>query len=52
MKKYWEASYRFGLIGGIFSVLAFLVFHWMGLDPTNLSMLFGYVMIPVFVFWE
>jgi hypothetical protein len=50
MKKYWEASYRFGLIGGIFSVLAFLVFHWIGQDPTNLSMLFGYVMIPVFIF--
>lgn len=50
MKKYWDASYRFGLIGGIFSVLAFLVFHWIGLDPTNLSMLFGYIMIPVFVF--
>lgn len=50
MKKYLSESYRFGLVGGLFAVLAFLVFHWLGLDPTNLSMLFGYVMIPVFVF--
>jgi hypothetical protein len=50
MNRSLEASYRFGLIGGIFCVLAFLVFQWSGIDPTNFSMIFGYVLIPVFVF--
>jgi hypothetical protein len=26
------------------------VFKWIGFDATNLSMLFGYVLIPIFVF--
>ena len=50
MSRYLESTYRFGLIGGVFCVLAFLLFNWLGYDPTNFSMLFGYVLIPVFVF--
>jgi hypothetical protein len=50
MNRYLESTYRFGLIGGIFCVFAFLLFNWLGYDPTNFSMLFGYVLIPIFVF--
>lgn len=50
MNRYLESTYRFGLIGGIFCILAFLLFNWLGYDPTNFSMLFGYVLVPVFVF--
>lgn len=50
MKRYLESTYLFGLIGGVFCVLAFLLFKWIGFDATNLSMLFGYVLIPIFVF--
>ena len=50
MKRYFESTYLFGLIGGVFCVLAFLLFKWIGFDATNLSMLFGYVLIPIFVF--
>lgn len=50
MNRYLESTYRFGLIGGIFCVFAFLFFNWIGYDPTNFSMLFGYVLIPIFVF--
>lgn len=50
MNRYLESTYRFGLIGGIFCVFAFLLFNWLGYDPTNFSMLFGYLLIPVFVF--
>ncbi|WP_373492879.1 DUF4199 domain-containing protein [Aquiflexum sp.] len=50
MNRYLESTYRFGLIGGIFCVFAFLMFNWLGYDPTNFSMLFGYVLIPIFVF--
>lgn len=50
MKRYFEASFLFGLVGGLFCIVAFLVFKWMGLDPTNFSMIFGYVIVPVFLF--
>lgn len=50
MNRYLESTYRFGLIGGLFCVFAFLLFNWLGYDPTNFSMLFGYVLIPIFVF--
>ncbi|WP_373523938.1 DUF4199 domain-containing protein [Aquiflexum sp.] len=50
MNRYLESTYRFGLIGGIFCVFAFLLFNWLGYDPTNFSMLFGYILIPIFVF--
>jgi hypothetical protein len=50
MNRYLESTYRFGLIGGLFCVFAFLMFNWLGYDPTNFSMLFGYVLIPIFVF--
>lgn len=51
MNRYIESTYRFGLIGGLFCVFAFLLFNWLGYDPTNFSMLFGYVLIPIFVFF-
>lgn len=50
MKRYLGSTYLFGLIGGVFCVLAFLLFKWIGVDATNLSMLFGYVLVPIFVF--
>lgn len=50
MKRYLGSTYLFGLIGGVFCVLAFLLFKYIGFDATNLSMLFGYVLIPIFVF--
>lgn len=50
MNRYLQSSYRFGLIGGAFCILAFLVFKWMGIDPTNFSMVFGYVLLPIFIF--
>ncbi|MFD2033438.1 DUF4199 domain-containing protein [Belliella marina] len=45
-----QASYKFGLIGGVFCVLAFVLFKLMGIDPTKMSMLFGYFLIPIFLF--
>ncbi len=50
MNKYLESSYRFGVIGGLFCVLAFVVFRWTNNDPTNFSMIFGYLMMPFFLF--
>ena len=50
MNRYLESSYRFGLIGGAFSILAFVVFYLLGQDPTNLSLVFGYIILPAFIF--
>ena len=50
MNRYFDSTYRFGLIGGVFCVIAFLLFYWLGYDPSNLSMLFGFVLIPIFLF--
>lgn len=50
MNKTFLSSYKFGLIGGAFCVAAFVVFRLLGMDPTKLSMLFGYFLIPFFLF--
>lgn len=50
MNRKLLASYKFGLIGGIFCVAAFVIFKLLGMDPTKLSMLFGYFLIPIFLF--
>lgn len=50
MNTYFRLAYRFGALGGIFSVLAFLVLAWLYGDPTNLNLIFGYVIVPVVVF--
>jgi hypothetical protein len=50
MSKKLISSYKFGLIGSAFCVAAFVVFILLGLDPTKLSMLFGYFLIPFFLF--
>lgn len=50
MNKKLLSSYKFGLIGGAFCIAAFVVFKLLGMDPTKLSMLFGYFLIPFFLF--
>ena len=50
MNRKFQASYKFGLIGGAFCVISFVIFQLLGIDPTKLSMLFGYILIPVFLF--
>lgn len=50
MSKKLISLYKFGLIGSAFCVAAFVIFILLGLDPTKLSMLFGYFLIPFFLF--
>lgn len=50
MSKKLISSYKFGLIGSAFCIAAFVIFILLGLDPTKLSMLFGYFLIPFFLF--
>jgi hypothetical protein len=50
MNKYLESSYKFSLIGGMFCLLAFILFGSLGYDAANFSMLLGYILIPIFLF--
>ncbi|WP_194776062.1 DUF4199 domain-containing protein [Pararhodonellum marinum] len=50
MGKYLNASFPFGLTGGAFCIIAFWLMHWMGQEPVNITLTFGYLIIPIFVF--
>lgn len=50
MNRYLLAAYKVGLLGGLFCMLAFLMFIYLEVDPTNFSMVFGYIILPVFLF--
>ncbi len=50
MSRYFKTAYQFGSLGGILSVLAFITLSFFYLDPTNLTLLFGYVITPIAIF--
>ena len=50
MNKYLGSAYQFGGIGGILSVVAFLILSFLRSDPTNLGLIFGYVITPISLF--
>lgn len=50
MNKYLGSAYQFGSIGGVLSVIAFVILSFLRSDPTNLSLIFGYVITPISLF--
>jgi hypothetical protein len=50
MNKYLASAYQFGGIGGILSMVAFIILSFMRTDPTNLGLIFGYVITPISLF--
>ncbi|RAI91891.1 DUF4199 domain-containing protein [Algoriphagus yeomjeoni] len=50
MYKYFSSAYKFGGIAGAFSVIAFISLSFLYPDPTNLNLVFGYVITPVAIF--
>lgn len=50
MYKYFSTAYKFGAIAGAFSVLAFISLSFLYPDPTNLNLVFGYVITPIAIF--
>jgi hypothetical protein len=50
MTKYLKTAYQFGVLGGILSGLSFYVLSLFNPDPTNLSLVFGYVITPFAVY--
>ncbi len=50
MTRYFTSAYQFGSLGGLLSVVSFYSLSFLYPDPTNLNLLFGYVLVPVAVF--
>lgn len=50
MTKYFTSAYQFGTLGGILSIVSFYSLSLLYPDPTNLNLLFGYVLVPVALF--
>jgi len=50
MTKYFKTAYQFGALGGLMSGLSFYVLSLFHSDPTNLNLVFGYLITPITVF--
>lgn len=50
MNKYLITAYKFGMLGGLLSIISFYSLSYFHPDPTNLNLIFGYFLIPVSVF--
>ncbi|WP_262912333.1 DUF4199 domain-containing protein [Algoriphagus sp. AGSA1] len=50
MYKYFSTAYKFGGFAGALSVLSFIVLSLLYPDPTNLNLIFGYIITPISIF--
>lgn len=50
MTKYFQTAYQFGTLGGLLSGVSFYVLSQFHEDPTNLNLVFGYLITPFTVF--
>ncbi|MEP0712601.1 DUF4199 domain-containing protein [Algoriphagus sp.] len=50
MYKYFSTAYKFGGFAGAMSIIAFLTLSFLYPDPTNLNLVFGYVITPISIF--
>jgi len=50
MNKYFSTAYQFGSLGGVFSIISFILLTWLNPDPTNLNLVFGYLITPIAIF--
>jgi len=50
MYKYFSTAYKFGILGGLISVVSFFLLSFLRPDPSNLNLVFGYVLTPIVVF--
>ena len=50
MNKYLPSAYQFGGLGGALSVVAFFMLSFLRSDPTNLGLIFGYIITPISLF--
>lgn len=50
MSKYFRTAYQFGALGGILSGISFYVLSLFHADPSNLNLVFGYLITPFAVY--
>lgn len=50
MNKYLKTAYQFGTLGGILSIGSFIFLSFWNTDPTNLNLIFGYIITPIALF--
>jgi hypothetical protein len=50
MNKYFKTAYQFGALGGVLSILSFFALSFVYSDPTNLNLVFGYLITPITLF--
>lgn len=50
MLNNFRSAYQFGTLGGVLSCIAFFVLSIFYTDPSNLNLLFGYIICPVAIF--
>ncbi|MBC6368474.1 DUF4199 domain-containing protein [Algoriphagus sp. AK58] len=50
MTKYLKTAFQFGILGGILSLASFIVLSFLYPDPTNLNLIFGYIITPIALF--
>lgn len=50
MTKYLRTAYQFGVLGGILSGISFYILSLFNPDPSNLNLVFGYVITPFAVY--
>ncbi|EON78018.1 hypothetical protein ADIS_1557 [Lunatimonas lonarensis] len=50
MNRYLSASLPFGLAGGILLAVGFTLLYALGAEPVGMVLIFGYVIVPLFVF--
>lgn len=50
MYRYFSTAYKFGVLGGLLSIVSFYLLTFLRPDPSNLNLLFGYVLTPIVVF--
>lgn len=50
MYRYFSSAYKFGSIAGALSIVSFIVLSFLYPDPTNLNLIFGYVITPIAIY--
>ncbi|NVJ84907.1 MAG: DUF4199 domain-containing protein [Algoriphagus sp.] len=50
MIKYFGSAYQFGTLGGVLGLISFGFLSWLVPDPTNLNLIFGYIITPISLF--
>jgi hypothetical protein len=50
MYRYLKDAYPFGILGGLLCLFTIGIMYFMGKDPVGFTEIFGYMILPIFVF--